>query len=248
MLNTTIKILLIIFFTSNSLLAAGFYNRGKEGWYWYEQKKTEENKIIKTPDQARKELDKYVQELDDARALMVVDPTVENIKNYKEKEMVMWKRMIRATKNASKANFQYPNLFDRNKNPVNVHAVRVKRDIQDQNEKGKIQRLAAAFNMVIFRNGNCSYSKGFEPVLFDFAQEYGFEVEAVNIDNSQSEYFPNRNVPELVKKLGIDSTPIVYLVKKKGQKILEFSRGYLAGKELENTAVIAYDLWEEGKL
>ena len=240
-----LKILLVlILITTSNVFAASFYDRSKEGWYWYEDKKPVKNKEFKTkdPKEAKAMHDQLVEELDGLRYVMMMDPSVENVVAYRKKEYEsMMSKALAVGKSYNVVNYENPELFDRLESPVNVHAVKVKRGMEEKQEQNKIRTLAQGYSLVVFRKESCDYSKDFEPVLYDFAKEYSFEVEAVNVDDSQSIYFPNAAAPELVRKLGINKTPVVYLVGRDGKYDKEFSRGYLAGRELEMNASMAYD-------
>lgn len=249
MLTTILKIILVLIIstTNNVVWARDFYGRNKNGWYYYEEHPVQEQRKI-TEEEAEILLKQFKRELKLARYLMVIEPTDENILNYRKKEEVMWEKAMKLGVSWGRLNFLHPELFDRSKDPINVHAVKLKRKIEAQELNQSSNKLAEKYDLVLFRKSGCRYCEAFEPVLADFAKQHGFKVEAINTDDSVSQYFASQKVSGLAEKIGINSLPAVIMVKKGGSHAQEFSRGFLTIEELEEISNQAYKYLKERNL
>lgn len=78
------------------------------------------------------------------------------------------------------ANLLYPEQRDLINNPVNVHAVKVKRAMIEEQNAHKIKELAKNFDLVLFFSDSCKYCALLSPVLKNFSEDYGFSVDAVS--------------------------------------------------------------------
>ncbi len=234
---------LILMFSSVGA-EAGFFDQQKRGWFWFEEKKVEEERVV-TPESAKKVVEQFKDELDDLRSLMLASPTLENIKNYREKEIVMWDQAEKLFDNWELASFKYPHLFDKINEPVNVQAVRLQRSILDEENKKNIVLFVRDFDFVLFTKKDCRYCESFEPVLRSFANSYSIQVEAVSMDGSTSKYFPTKDIPYLVSRLNIQAFPTLIAAHKSKPMVFELVRGYLTYDELEKYVLLAKKYVEE---
>jgi len=228
-----IFLLLINITLSCEVCASNFYSAQKRGWFWHEenQKRQQEKKL--TPAEAFALVNLQKQELEESRALMVAAPTDENILSYRKLEAKMWQKSLTVGMKWQQLNFTDPSLFDRTIDPANVHAVRLRREGETKATESHIKEVAAEYSLVLFRKGGCLYCEEFEPILAHFAKKYNFEVEAVNLDDSEAVFFPSRKVFGLAERLGVEATPTVIMVKRGGGDAKELSRGLVTITELE---------------
>jgi hypothetical protein len=77
-----------------------------------------------------------------------------------------------------------------------------------------------------------------EKHLNSFANKYGFKVEAVAADNSNSKYFKTHNSPELIKQLNLTVMPTVIAVTKDSAMRFELARGAVSIPDLEDNALL----------
>ena len=240
----------IIPMQAHAIEGSSFFNQRYRGWLWFEEKTKEQNiqqknetqnaqeKAI-TPEAAKAEIEQFAKELEDAKYVMLARPSPENVKAYKDKEALMWQSATKLQESWDMANFLYPQHQDLIKDPINVHAVKLKREVDRTNDGVLITELAKGFDLVLFFKGSCKYCKAFEPVLKTFGQTYGFKVEAITMDGAQSEFFRAVSMPSLVRDLGIDAAPTLVAVSKDGQTAFELIRGYASISELEDYSIRA---------
>ncbi len=228
--------------------ANDFSNERYRGWYWFEQKTpvlssknnnkspTVQNEI--TSPQAKAEIEQFAKELEELKFMMLARPTVENVKAYREKEKLMWTQAMALHEAWDIANLLYPEQRDLINNPVNVHAVKAKRELVRSQDGEKIKKLAKEFDLVLFFDPNCTYCKLLSPVLAHFGEQYGFNIEAISTSNVKHEHFKTANIPNLAESLGITAFPTVIAISHDGKDAFELIRGYVTISELEEYSLL----------
>jgi len=230
----------------------GFKGERYRGWLWFEEKPSEikhknkeQNQDKKedqiTAEQARREIKELKRKMDESRDIMIARPTPLNVMEYIKLEEKMWERALALDSAQRQAKFMYPKYFDKLRNPENVHAVKFKRKMEQEEIKDKIKNFAKEFDLVFFSKGNCVYCKEFAPVLKRFASEFGFKIEEASIDGGLSGLFVGKKMSDLASLLGIEATPAVVVVSKDGKSAFEFIRGYASMTEMEEYAGLAIE-------
>lgn len=257
------KLLLFICISSSAYAAEerGFFSERYRGWLWFEEdrqkqkqqsqeaKETEDQDQVITPEEAKAEIELLAKELDDAKYVMLARPTPQNIKAYMEKEATIWKNIAVLQKSWEVASFLYPEYHDLAREPVNVHAVKLKREVDEIGQAKLIKTFSSEFDLVFFLKGSCKFCAAFEPVLLNFGQSFGFKVEAITMDGTKSKHFVTENMPSLANKLGISAAPTLVAVHKDGKFAFELARGFLSLTELEtHSARAAEYLMSQGIL
>lgn len=229
-----------------------FLDQSKTGWWWFEEDSVKRRPVLEhklTALEAEKIVQARKEELDGARLIMLAEPTDENIIAYRQLEAEAFKLASYIGKKWTEVNFTTPELHDRSIDPVNVHAIKIRREIEEKNRSDATKKFAEGYSLILFRKGSCRYCEEFEPVLASFAQKYKINIEAINMDNSVSKYFSSKKAPGLAENLGIQNLPTLILIEKGGKLAIEFSRGFLSLQELEETSKIAIEhLTKVGKL
>ena len=210
-----------------------FFQNRKRGWFWFEETPKDEVKEITDPRQAKEWIEQFKYELDNARNLMFASPTVENTAKYMRLEDAMWNHGMKLYHSSEMAKFVHPELARLDTEPTNVIGVRANREELHKSIGLFTVSIAKDFDLVLFRSGNCRYCKEFEPVLKDFGDKYGFNVEAISMDETISEHFTTKKLPHLAAVLNIEATPTVVMVHKSKPVRFELMRGFLSMQELE---------------
>jgi conjugal transfer pilus assembly protein TraF len=236
---------------TNSCFAKGFFNERYKGWYWFDSNDLNNKNQIKekpekiTPEEAREENRKLKKALDDLRQVMIARPTPLNVLKYQNLEEYMWKRALDLDKSFRKVKFAYPEHYDKLTDPTNVHAVKLKRKLDNENNENKIRQLSNDYTLVFFANNDCPYCKAFAPVLKTFGERYNFQIEEVSTNGELSGYFAGKKLSDLAAKLNITAFPTTVLVSKDGSSALELIRGYVSISELEEYSILALDYIKE---
>ena len=243
------KILVSVLLLPVSSYAQGFLNDKRyRGWFFFEDKTERTNNSISnqnhpasdiTPLEARAEIEQFAKELEELKFMMLARPTPLNVKAYRDKEKLMWRQAEILHDSWDMANLLYPEQRDLINNPVNVHGVKAKRAIQEEENAEKIKELAKNFDLVLFFSETCKYCQLLSPVLKNFGQMYGFHIDAISQNGSKHEYFKTAKSPELIERLGIEAFPTVIAISHDAKEAFELIRGYVSISELEEYSLLA---------
>ena len=244
---TTLALLL---FPSFVIAKDGFYDQRYRGWLWFEEEQmlttkkdhSQQSNVRPTKEemqQAKTENEEFEQELLLRRHMMIRYPkNIEYVRFYKEKENEMLDAMNTLGKSFAMAIFLYPELADQLKSPQNMYGRGAKRDYKQQIDNARVANLVDKIELFVFRQDNCVHTPILEKHLNGFALKYGFKVEAVTQDNSQSMYFKTYNNKDLVDKLAQGIMPTVIAVTKDSSLRFELARGAVSIADLEEKAAL----------
>lgn len=225
-----------------------FFEQRYRGWLWFENKekapadspRNQNNRASDiTPLEAKEEIEQFAKELEELKFMMLARPSPENVKAYRDKEKQMWDQADDLHEAWDMANLLYPEQRDLINNPVNVHGVKAKRAIQEEENTQKIKALAKDFDLVLFFSDSCKYCALLSPVLKNFGEQYGFHIDAISATGSKHEYFKTANAPELATRLDITAFPTVIAVSHDSKTAFELIRGYVSASELEEYSLLA---------
>jgi thiol-disulfide isomerase/thioredoxin len=251
-------IFVLISVCSSGALAesASFYDGANKhkGFYWFETQKSVDNSKTEqefhypTPEEATKAIEMRKKDLDGARNQMVelayekdVPPQAlrEAIVKYKKLEAEMYDGAIRLTYATEMANFTNPELANVAENPTNVFANKIKRQNDQEKRLAKVREFAKDFDLLVFTNNNCPYSRAFLPVITNFAEEHGFALEQTALAGVEG---------KIAQKLGITSTPTLIAVSKDSKEMFEISRSMVSLSELEANILLSSKYSDEQRM
>lgn len=246
-------IILLICYAPISL-GANFFEQRYRGWLWFEEKaikkKPAELVLQQRKEQeyakARQEVEQFSKELEELKFMMIRYPeNIEHVRSYKEKEAQMLDNSLKLAHSFRMVNFLYPETINLIDSPINLYGRRIKEEIDQQAMVSKIKLLSHKIELFVFFSSSCPYCLALEPVLNDFANKYGFKVEAVSLDGSKSQFFKtNQNThqnQELVKKLNLQKVPTIVAVTNDSKINFELMRGAASMSELEEAAIFAVE-------
>ena len=225
-------------FASNS--SSSFFDQRYRGWLWFEDKHQVKEEVTTkaelAPEVAKEEMEEFSRQLEERKYIMFARPTPENVKFYRDKEKEMWDKAMQLQESWDMANFLYPEQRDQINNPDNVHAVKLKRKLEQEDQDKVIKAFAAHFELVAFFKNNCRYCHEFAPVLGSFIREFGFVAETVVLDHPNLE----AKASYLIKKLNIEATPIVFAISKDSKTAFELVRGFVSISELRFAVAMSW--------
>lgn len=244
-----IKLTLLLLLTSQPLCTtlAGFYDQDNQykGFYWFENKAVLNKNYLKTEYQmptaseAATAIESRKKQLDDARAQMIAvgfDPDVplavkrQAVINYKKLEAGMWDGALSIVDASDMANFINPELADNQTQPANVFGIKLKRQIEAEQNIISIMEFAKDFDLLLFADESCRYCREFAPVLKRFIDQHQFELDVASLDSIYG---------GIAKSLGITGIPTLVAVKKDGSQMFEISRGVVSISQLEANILLA---------
>jgi thiol-disulfide isomerase/thioredoxin len=227
--------------------AAGFYeqeNRYK-GFYWFERMpilNKNGSKIeyqIPTASEAEASIEARKKQLDDARNQMIAVGFDQNapaavkrqmVINYKKLEMGMWDGALSLVDASDMANFTNPEIANIQAQPTNVFGVKLKRQIEAEQNTISIMEFAKEFDLLLFADESCRYCREFAPVLKRFVDQHHFDLDVASLDSTAG---------SIAGSLGITSIPTLVAIKKDGALLFEVSRGVVSISQLEANILLA---------
>lgn len=251
----SLLLIILVLQTTTYAMAASFYDHDNlyRGFYWFEKQEVKaKNKInteyqMPTPSEAEAAIEAQKKLLDDARNQMVavgldlnapMSAKRQAIINYKKLEMKMWDGALSIGDAADMANFTNPELSDNLKQPTNVFGVKLKRQLEDDQNKLLIMEFAGEFDLLLFASDSCRYCREFAPILKRFVSEHQFQLDVSSLDSEAG---------GMARKLGITGIPTLIAVKRDGSMLFEVSRGLVSMSELEANILLAKKYSEELK-
>jgi conjugal transfer pilus assembly protein TraF len=231
-------IAIILMITALYANAEVFYNQNEQGWYWYDENKIQnENDVLHNPqmtiESAKIELETLKQSIEDKKALALMYPTEQNIKEYVQLQNEVNRRSEEFAMTWQKVIIKNPELDHTVKNPTNAVARRVYHEDQAQQKKSSVSSFTNKYGLFFFFRSNCPYCHKFSPILKMFEEEYGITVVPVSLDGKGLPEYPHPKADNgIASKLNVDIVPAVIAVDPKSGEIVPVSYGLVSVDEL----------------
>ena len=252
-IKTLITTLFLLFCFNEAFAYGDFYKGSKRGWFWFEQQaqpvlNKEELEINRKSNQmqtATEELRQFSEDLDEAKAAMIIRPSVDNTIKFIRYQNEMFAKADVVTTNWQDALLVEPSLNIGRDIPISQAGAKIRNRAEEENNKNLINNFAKKFHLLFFYKGGCIYCSNFEEVLDVFVNRYAFKVTAITAGNAESVKFPTTARPDLIEKYGVDFFPSVFAYSEELGVIVPISSGFLAIDELEKQAVFVANKLKE---
>jgi len=252
-IKSAISVILSLCITSEVFAYGDFYKGSKRGWFWFEQQaKTSPNKENpstpkeETPSQtATEELKQFSAELDDAKAAMIMRPSVANTQKFIKYQNEMFKKADVVSVNWRDAMLVEPELNIARDIPISDTGAKIRVRAEESNNKELLKSFAKKFHLLFFYRSDCIYCTNFAEVLQVFANRYGFQVSAVTIDGKSMEKFPATERRDLAEKFNVTFFPSLFAYSEELGVAAPISQGFLAIDQLETSATYVAEKLKE---
>ncbi len=221
-----------------------FYKGSKRGWFWFEQqervKQQKQQDNNQQPEQARTatdELNQFRDELDEAKAAMIMRPNVDNTIKFIRYQNEMFAKADVVTTNWQDALLIEPSLNIAREIPISATGEKIKSRAEAENNKQLLKSFAKKFKLLFFYEGGCVYCSHFADVLEVFVKRYGFNVSGVTMDGKMIKKFPGIHREDLIEKFNVEFVPGIFAYSDELGVAVPISSGFLAIDELEKNAV-----------
>jgi conjugal transfer pilus assembly protein TraF len=254
-------IFVLISICSSSALANNkFFDERYRGWMWFEEREQiseEKLKKLHTPtaQEANIAIASRKKDLDDARNIMLEtgyrpeatkQEFLEAVENYRDLEQKMQFMALKVGMAWDETNMLNPEYIDELNSPTNMYGRKKKEELDNIENEAILRQLAATSELFLFRQDGCGYCHDMEKHLARFAKKYGFKVEAVSPDGSDSPYFNTTHSEELILALDLKEVPTVFLVADDDNHRYQIAAGLLSIEGLERNALQAASLLKQG--
>jgi len=247
-----ILILLLIFNATKINAYSEFYQQHNRGWHWYEErKKVKDAEEIEHSEKsnitATEQLEKFQKNLEETKAAMIMNPSVENTKRYIQYQNEAFRKADQVSKYWKIAMLEDESLNIVKDLPISDVGAKLAEKRTATDEKQILQNFAKKFKLLFFYKKSCNYCAAFADVLEVFSYKYNYKVAAVTLDGGKLDKFPAITNPALAEKLNVTYTPSLFVYSEELKIATPVAHGYLSIDLLEkNMAFIAKQL--EGKL
>lgn len=223
-----------------------FYDDHERGWHWYEKgAKPDENKQKKKteieeemPQSARAELKKYQEEIEEAKALAVMQPTLENVYNYQKLQFEMINKAGKFSDVWMRNVYRNPELDFTLISPVSQNARHIYLAEKREETEGKIKQLSKEYGLFFFFKNDCPYCVAFAPIVKLFSDKYNWEVLAISTSGEKHNLF-ERSVQDngLSAYWNVDIYPSLFAVNPKTGHVIPIAQGMISIEEMEERII-----------
>jgi conjugal transfer pilus assembly protein TraF len=236
-----------------------YYEDKERGWFWYEEPPAKEDGSIekqavpapqKPPEpkpQGKAATAKplssewFRKNMEKIRDKAIDDPSPENVTAYMYLQRVMLDKAERFA-SATQVAVMSDSLLDENsRRPIATFGSFAKDEMAARGTEKAAKKLAQSAGLWFFYASDCVYCLKESGVLKGLMNTYGFTVLPISLDGLP---LPNGDFPNFTndqgqaKKIGVDTTPALFLVKPGVEGgIIQLGQGLLSAEEIVNRAI-----------
>ena len=174
-------------------------------------------------------------QLDELKALAILEPTSENIVNYIRFQREQLDRASTFADVWGRSIWQNPDLDYTLERPVGTLAKQTwLADRRDQRE-GSMDALTQRYGIFYFYSASCSACRTFSPVMRALSDNYGLEVLAVSMDGGPNDLFPNYVIDSgQYQRMGLQggTVPAIVLFDTQTKQPIPIGYGVMAADEV----------------
>lgn len=216
----------------------------RRGWHFYEDPQQEAPPPPAKPPAAQPpaadgaaELKMFKQlqkDLEDLRAIAIINPTDANVLRYMELEAKVLKGASNFADVAQRIAWRTPGLDPTAEGrPVNSSAIDVYDQLQAKQRDATLARLSKDHVLMFFFRSDCPYCHAFAPVLKKIEAVYGLQVHAVSLDGGPIPGFAAyRRDNGIARTLNVTQVPAVFLAQPFTGDITLLGLGVLSESQL----------------
>lgn len=242
--------------------ATSYWDRAKEGWFWYEDEPPDEppNQPPDEPPNHPPDIDpsdphvraalrqwrveeevlprlpvkwlKALQEVKLERALE--EPTMPAVREYLLVHREHFRRSAQFSELWNLVLYTHPEMDPATTHPVSTAGLRISDQIRAEERAQTLASYANRAGLYFFFRQSCPYCRQFAPILKLFANQYGWEVFAITQDGGSLPEFPDARPDNgMGDAIGVRTVPAVYLAIPSTRFLAPVGQGFLTLSELE---------------
>lgn len=198
-----------------------------------------QHSLPQTGEQAQVQLEQLQQSVKLARALALMNPSEDNVKNYIQKQEAVMSVSATFTDQWRRVLWKNPGLdYSQSHRPTDSTAIRVYDQAKTAQNVALIESFAKNYGLVFFVKSDCQYCHAFAPLLKSFQTQYNIRIMTVSLDGVGVPPF-NDVLPDngIAARLNIQVTPSLYVADTFNKQYIPLSFGVLSQSELEERIV-----------
>lgn len=222
----------------NACAYSAYYNQSPIGWHWnnetqdpvFPKKKKSEATMQNNPIQQMKRIHQLLAYYKDKA---VLNPTVENIKEYLVIQNMIMEQSSLFSENWKKTMLLYPQFDYGISHPTDSAITQIAQSDLHDKQVSIVKMMAKDYGLLFFYNGNNPLSYQMEKTVSTFSSFYHFSTIAVSVDHIVIPGLLNTKINHgQAQTLGIKALPALVLINPKtgGHSVLSY--GYASVNEL----------------
>ena len=230
----------------------GFYDRGSEGWFWYRDPRVVEEPAPppEPPPPAPPESPPpaapaepaplsaawFRDNLTHYRDAAIDDPTPQNVAIYFYLQKIAMDKSSTFAKVSERVVQTDPYLDEITQRPTATFGANLANRQAGEGRDGALTEIAGFAAVWFFFRSDCPYCEAQAPLLQVLAERYDFAILAVSLDGAPlpGGLFPDyRRDAGQAARLGVVSTPALFLVKPEGPTFAPIAQGLLSLAQLQ---------------
>jgi len=240
-------------------VAKGYWDKSREGWFWYEkileERRKKEEERSRKEEEARPESPKaqppprqeitreYLDTLsvpdlrdlgDRAREIAVGQPTRENVFRYVYVQKYMVEKSEMFAKAWQVVLLEHPEMSDKETRGGSESSRPLVRDALNLSAKKRVAELSDNAALLFFFDPDCPYCQREERILVWFEEKNNWYIKRINI----------RDNPDLAERFGVEEVPDMWILYKNPDGSPFYYRvraGYLTLDEIEESISFLYE-------
>lgn len=222
-----------------------YFDKHKEGWFWYKEKREKEVKREKDKERKRKDLESPTLTVEDIRKKgeelfnrAILDPTPENVLAYMRFQKLILDRSKHFAEVWRTVLWENPELDETVKNPASTLGIQLAGEEKKKSIRDVIGKIREIGKLVFFFTSTCPYCKEEGRLLKVFSENYGLGVMAVSLDGGGLEEWKDYVLDNgQARNLGVSEVPALFLLIPP-DKVIRIGTGLLTYDELERRLYI----------
>lgn len=173
-------------------------------------------------------------QLEQLKAVAVMNPTVTNVRRYMELESKVVRNASQFADVSQKVAWANPDLDPTTQGrPVNAQALEVFEQVQMQERSSALANIGTDHILMFFFRGDCPYCHAFGPVLRAFSTKYRIQVLPVSLDGGKVPGFADARIDNgSAATLNVKQVPALFLAQPISGKIMPVGIGVLSERQL----------------
>jgi conjugal transfer pilus assembly protein TraF len=212
---------------------AGFYEKSRQGFYWYEKYLSpEDEEAFDQPDAdafTYNDLwmlnsEKFKIVLKDRFNLAIQAPTEENVYRYIEIQDVAKRKSMAFAGVMGMVSQQNPQFQGKGITTMTNEGRKAYYRLKNEHRDEVLRNGRDEFALIVFESPGCGYCEAQRPIVEAFQERNGWSVKYLDI-------YENENLAE---KYSIDMTPTIMMLTRSSKELIHISKGVVSMAELRS--------------
>lgn len=212
---------------------AGFYEKGRQGFYWYEKNlNVEDEEAFKQPqadaftynDLWSLNPERFKIVLKDRFNLAIQAPTEQNVYRYIEIQDVAKRKSMAFAGVMGMVSQQNPQFQGKGITTMTNAGRKAYYRLKNEQRDESLRDGADEFALIVFESSGCGYCEAQRTTLEAFEERNGWSVKYLDI-------YENKNLAE---KYSIDMTPTIMMLSRSSKELIHISKGVVSMAELRS--------------